>query len=277
MNTPSSDDIGPITPIGPIPPIPRPGRAGPEAELRRLLRDPAPHVRALAARLVAKLDLACLRPLLEELRGDPDALVRQQAQWALAQLAPRGGRGGAVVRPHGGYASLKAYQTTEIVCDGTVVFVRRFVPAGSRTRDQMDQAARSGKQNIVEASAAAGTSSKTELKLIGVARASLEELLEDYKDHLRQHGLALWDKNDPRALAIRKLAYAENRSYSTYRSYFEEGSAEVAANTAICLINQAAYLLDRLIKQLDQAFVEQGGVTERMYRMRRARRAAQQQ
>jgi four helix bundle suffix protein len=262
-----------MRPIGPIPP---PGKAGPEAELRRLLRDPAPHVRALAARLAAKLDLGCLRPELEELRGDPDPLVCEQAAWALSQLAPGGGRGGAIVRPHGGYASLKAYQSTEIVCDGTVVFCRRFIPANSRTRDQMDQAARSGKQNIVEASAAAGTSSKTELKLTGVARASLEEPLEDYKDYLRQHGLALWDKNDPRALAIRKLAYAENRSYATYRSYFEEGSAEVAANTAICLINQATFLLDRLIKQLDQAFVEQGGVTERMYNVRKARRAAQE-
>jgi len=277
MRTTSSDETGPVGPTGPISAIPRPGRAGPEAELRRLLRDPAPHVRALAARLVAKLDLGCLRPALEELRGDPDPIVREQAQWALAQLAPRGGRGGAVVRPHGGYASLKAYQTTEIVCDGTVVFVRRFIRAGSRTRDQMDQAARSGKQNIVEASAAAGTSSKTELKLTSVARASLEELLEDYKDYLRQHGLALWSKDDPRALAIRKLAYAENRSYTTYKSYFEESSAEVAANAAICLINQAAYLLDRLIKQLDQAFVEHGGVTERMYRARTARRDAQQQ
>jgi hypothetical protein len=161
--------------------------------LRRLLRDPAPHVRALAARLVAKLDLGCLRPEIEELHGDPDTLVSEQAQWALGQLVPGGGRGGSIVRPHGGHASLKAYQSTEIVCDGTVVFVRRFIPANSRTRDQMDQAARSGKQNIVEASAAAGTSSKTEIKLTGVARASLEELLEDYKDYLRQHGLSLWD------------------------------------------------------------------------------------
>lgn len=273
---PDNSQIGPIGPIGPISSIPRPGPSGPEPELRRLLRDPAPHIRALAARLVAKLDLACLRPALEELRGDPDERVRRQAAWALAQLVPSGGQAGAVIRTHGGYASLKAYQTLEIVCDGTVVFCRRFIPPGSRTRDQMDQAARCGKQNVVEASAAAGTSSKTELKLMGVARASLEELLEDYKDYLRQHGLALWSKNDPRALAIRKLAYAENRSYTTYKSYFEDADAEVAANTAICLINQAAYLLDRLIKQLDQAFLEHGGVTERMYRARKAHRAAQQ-
>lgn len=252
-------------------------RAGPEAEVQHLLRDSAPHVRAIAARLAAKLDLGGLRPTLEILRDDPDPLVREQAQWALKQLVPHGGREGEVIRPHGGYAALKAYQSVLIVCDATVVFVRHYIRAGSRTRDQMEQAARSGKQNIVEASAAAGMSSKTELKLMSVARASLEELLEDYKDFLRQHELALWSKNDPRALVIRKLAYVENRSYTTYKSYFEEGSAEVAANAAICLINQATYLLDRLINQLEQAFLEQGGVTERMYRTRKMLRNTRQQ
>ena len=128
----------------------------------------------------------------------------------------------------------------------------------------MVQAARSGKQNVVEASAAAGHSSKTELKLTGVARASLEELLADYRDFLRQHGLPQWAKDGPRAQEIRKLAYEENRSYKNYKSYIEEASPEVAANTAICLVYQATYLLDRLIKQLEQTFIEKGGMSERM-------------
>ncbi len=110
---------------------------------------------------------------------------------------------------------MKSYQTAEIVYDATLVFCNRFIDRRSRTRDQMVQAARSGKQNIAEGSMASGTSKKTELKLVGVARASLEELLLDYQDFLRQCGLVLWGKQHPQAQAIRKLAYAEDRSYST--------------------------------------------------------------
>lgn len=152
--------------------------------------------------------------------------------------------GSGLIPSHGGYRSLKSYQTAEIVHDATVVFCGRFVDEHSRTRDQMVQAARSGKQNIAEGSMASGTSRKTELKLVGVARASLEELLVDYQDFLRQHSLNLWDKNDPKARSIRKLAYASNRSSSTYKTYIEASSPEVAANTVICLIHQANYLLD---------------------------------
>jgi hypothetical protein len=102
----------------------------------------------------------------------------------------------------------------------------------------MVQAARSGRQNIAEGSQASGTSKKTELKLVGVARASLEELLLDYQDFLRQRGFALWAKDHPQAQVIRRLAYAQNRSYSTYRTYVESSSPEVAANTLICLVHQ---------------------------------------
>ena len=128
-----------------------------------------------------------------------------------------------LIPAHGGYAKLKSFQMAEIVYDGTVVFCDRFVDRRSRTHDQMVQAARSGRQNIAEGSQASGTSKKTELTLVGVARASLEELLLDYQDYLRQHGLPLWGKNHPQAQAIRKLAYAHNRSYSTYSSYIGEG------------------------------------------------------
>lgn len=173
-----------------------------------------------------------------------------------------------LIAPHGGYRELKSYQNAEIVYDGTVRFCDRFVDRRSRTHDQMVQAARSGKQNIAEGSMASGTSKKTELKLVNVARASLEELLLDFEDFLRQHGLALWDKEHPAAQAVRKLVYRANRSYETYKPYIENSPPEVAANTLICLINQTNYLLDQQLRQLEQQFVQEGGFTERLYRTR---------
>jgi restriction system protein len=173
-----------------------------------------------------------------------------------------------LIPPHGGYRELKSYRNAEIVYDATVAFCDRLVNRRSRTHDQMVQAARSGKQNIAEGSMASGTSKKTELKLVGVARASLEELLLDFEDFLRQRGLALWNKDHPIAGAVRKLAYADNRSYATYRSYIEGSPPETAANTLICLINQTNYLLDHQLRQLEQQFLEEGGFTERLYRTR---------
>jgi len=181
-----------------------------------------------------------------------------------------------LIGPHGGYRKLKSYQTAEIVYDATVAFCQRFIDRRSRTHDQMIQAARSGKQNIAEGSTASGTSKKTELKLIGVARASLEELLQDYQDFLRQHGLPLWDKNHPKAQAVRKLAYTSNRSYSTYKTYVESAPPETAANTILCLIHQANFLLDQQLRQLEQQFLNEGGFTEKMYHARQARREDQQ-
>jgi four helix bundle suffix protein len=173
-----------------------------------------------------------------------------------------------LIPAHGGYRDLKSYQNSEIVYDGTVAFCDRFVDRRSRTHDQMVQAARSGKQNIAEGSMASGTSKKTELKLVGVARASLEELLLDFEDFLRQRRLALWNKDHAAAQTVRKLVYSKNRSYETYRAYIEEGSPEVAANALICLINQTNYLLDQQLRQLEQQFVKEGGFTERLYRTR---------
>jgi four helix bundle suffix protein len=173
-----------------------------------------------------------------------------------------------LIPAHGGYRQLKSFQHAELVYDATVKFCDRFIDKRSRTHDQMVQAARSGRQNIAEGSQASGTSKKFELKLVGVARASLEELLLDYEDFLRQRGLALWGKNHPTAQAVRRLAYEKNRSYSTYRSYIEKATPEVAANTLVCLIHQTNYLLDQQLRQLEQAFLKEGGFTERLYQTR---------
>lgn len=156
----------------------------------------------------------------------------------------------------------------EIIYDATVKFCSRFVDKYSRTTDQMIQAARSGRQNIADASMASAVSKETEIKLIGVARASLEELLLDYQDYLRQHGLALWPKDDGRSLDVRNLGNSTDRSYKTYMSYIEQGSPEVSANTIICLIHQTNYLLDRQLRQLEQAFVKEGSLRERMLKAR---------
>lgn len=174
--------------------------------------------------------------------------------------------GESIIPAHGGYRKLVSYQTTQIIYDFTLEFCKKYIDFKSRTTDQMIQAARSGKQNIVEGTMASGTSKKTELKLIGVARASLEELLQDYEDYLRQKHLLLWPKTDYRALEIRKLSYGSNRSYTTYVIYMTD--SEKAANCAICLIHQANYLLDRQLASLEKEFLKKGGFTEALYRAR---------
>jgi restriction system protein len=203
-------------------------------------------------------------------------------------------RGESLIPKHGGYRRLRSFQTSEIVYDATAIFCDRFVGKRSRTNDQMVQAARSGRQNIAEGSMASATSKKTELKLTNVAKASLEELLLDYEDFLRQHKLRQWDKDDPEALAVRNrhrefpAEWFENRkvsdsSDSSDWSDKEErelldpygvagATAEVAANTVLCLINQATYLLKRQIERLEKNFLEEGGFTERLYHSRKKRR-----
>lgn len=177
-----------------------------------------------------------------------------------------------LIPPHGGYKDLQAFQMAEIVYDGTVAFTKLYLDKRSRTVDQMVQAARSGKQNIAEGSMASGTSKKTELKLVGVARASLEELLIDYQDFLRERSEQPWPKDHEKAVFVRKLSYRSNRSYTTYRTYVEEKGPINAANTMICLAHQANYLLDKLLRALEKEFVEEGGFTEKLYRVRSARR-----
>jgi restriction system protein len=177
-----------------------------------------------------------------------------------------------IIPPHGGYRKLKSYQAAEIIYDATVAFCDRFIDRRSRTHDQMVQAARSGKQNIAEASQDSGTSKKTELKLTGVARGSLQELLEDCQDSLRLRRLPIWARSHPQAQTIRRMAYRTDRTYGTYRAYIEEAPAETAANTILCLIHQANYLLDRQLESLEQQFLEEGGFTERLYRARQQHR-----
>ena len=174
-----------------------------------------------------------------------------------------------LIKAHGGYRDLKSFQMSEIVFDGTVKFCERFVDRFSRTTDQMVQAARSGRQNIAEGSQVSGTSKKTELKLVSVARGSLEELLLDYEDFLRQRELKRWEKDSKEALFVRKLGKQEDRAYSTYKPYLETRSAEVCANI---LIHQANYLLDQQLKALETDFLEEGGFTERLYNSRRRKR-----
>ncbi|RPI10547.1 MAG: four helix bundle protein [Zetaproteobacteria bacterium] len=190
---------------------------------------------------------------------------------------------GGFIPPHGGYQKLLSYQKAEIVYDATVSFCDRFIGRRSRTHDQMIQAARSGKQNIVEGSMASGTSKETEIKLTNVARASLEELLADYRDFLRVRKLLIWDKDDPKAQAVRKLGYGTEgthgmhrthrthgtcATYATYASHVEQSDPETAANAIICLIHQANYLLDQQLRALEAAFVKEGGLRERMTRAR---------
>jgi four helix bundle suffix protein len=171
----------------------------------------------------------------------------------------------AFILKHGGYRKLVSYRKAEIVYDLTVRFCARFLEKRDRTVDQMVQAARSGKQNIAEASQASGTSTETEIKLTNVARASLEELLVDYEDYLRVRALPQWSKDSREAQYVRDL---RGESYDTYRTFSETRPADVVANIAICLIHQANYLLDRQIRHLEQAFLEKGGIRERMTRER---------
>src|SRR3989344_1336236 len=160
------------------------------------------------------------------------------------------------------YKDLLSYQQATIIYDFTVSFCDRYIDKRLRTTDQMVQAARSGKQNIVEGSSER-TSEKSELKLLGVARASFQELLEDYEDFLRQRNLKQWDKNHPQALEIRNMSYKTDRTYWTYKSYLE--NSETAANVALCLIHQVNFLLDRQIKAAETQFIKEGGYAEKLY------------
>jgi four helix bundle suffix protein len=136
----------------------------------------------------------------------------------------------------------------------------------------MIQAARSGKKNLLEGSKAAVTSKETEIKLTNVARASLEELLDDYRDFLRVREHLEWDKNSKEPLYVRRLGRKTPQTYELYRRFAENRPAEIVANIALCLINQANYLIDRQLESLETAFLAQGGLRERMTRLRLERR-----
>jgi four helix bundle suffix protein len=168
----------------------------------------------------------------------------------------------------GHYANLLSYQRAEIVYDLTFRFCQRFLAKNDRTVDQMVQGARSGKQNIAEGSKASATSTETEIKLTNVARSSLEELLRDYCDFLRVRDLRLWPKDSKEAQYVRRLGAKPGVTFEAFREFCETRSGEVVANIAICLIHQANFLLDRQMRRLEQDFIKEGGIRERMTRAR---------
>ncbi|MGA2750764.1 MAG: four helix bundle suffix domain-containing protein [Verrucomicrobiota bacterium] len=210
-----------------------------------------------------------------------------------------------LIPPHGGYRKLKSFQVAQLTYDVTARFCERYIGKGSRTRDQMVQAARSGVQNIAEGSQASGTSKKTELKLTNVARAGLEELRLDYEDSLRLGGFAQWPPEHPALMRFKAKrcatleqvrAWVEEERHGLARTNADRqgldtarkasvpvsvqvrerpcrpGSGELVANAALLLVNLACHLLDKQIAAQEKAFVEQGGFTERLYRVRSQRR-----
>ncbi|HUG11908.1 MAG TPA: four helix bundle suffix domain-containing protein [Opitutaceae bacterium] len=177
-------------------------------------------------------------------------------------------KGDGFLPPRGNYRELKSFRKAEIVYDITYRFRRRFLQRGDRTIDQMVQAARSGKQNIIEGSKASKTSTEMELKLTNVARASLDELLNDYLDYLRNHDLKPWDKDSKEARYVRRLGGKAECTFEDFREFVKTRPGETVANIAICLIHQANFLLDKQIAQLEQDFLKDGGLRERMTKAR---------
>lgn len=169
---------------------------------------------------------------------------------------------------HGGYRNLITYQKAEIIYDGTIYFTNRFFKKYDRTIDQMVQAARSGKQNIAEASMASGTSKEMEIKLTNVARASLEELKIDYEDFLRSHKYEIWGKENRLVARLRELNKIPNANYETFRKGIENENPEICSNVMIGLIKVVSYLLNNQIKSLETAFINEGGLRERMTKAR---------
>jgi len=179
------------------------------------------------------------------------------------------------LRPSGGYRELRSFQTATLIYDGTWHFCERFIDRRSRTHDQMVQAARSGRQNIAEGNHAGAVSTKSEMELTNVARGSLEELLLDYQDYLRHRKLPLWPKTSREASQVRALSQqvsaitdpedaGDRARYALYEPWLENESAVIAANTLICLIHQANYLLDQQLSTLEQQFIETGGFSEQL-------------
>lgn len=197
------------------------------------------------------------------------------------------------LRPSGGYRELRSFQTSTVVYNATVSFCERFLDPRSRTIDQMVQAARSGRQNIAEGSRASATSSQTELRLVNVARASLDELLLDYEDFLRQRGHRQWAKSDPEALAVRAVGATIPRDQShpsdstdprtldasavadRYGRWLRHRDPAIVANAVICLIHQTNYLLDQQIRVLERSFIVGGGYSEQLAAARLAERRRQ--
>ena len=178
-----------------------------------------------------------------------------------------------IIPPRGDYQTLLSFHKAEVIYDITFRFAHKYLTLGDRTVDQMIQAARSGKKNLLEGSKAGRTSKETEIKLTNVARSSLEELLDDYLDYLRVREYPKWDKDSREALYVRGLGRKVPQTYELYRRFVETRPPEIIANIAICLINQANYLIDQQLLRLEKDFLDQGGLRERMTRARLAHRA----
>lgn len=202
----------------------------------------------------------------------------------------------AKIRPSGGYRDLHSFQAATLIYDATYWFCERNLEPRSRMSDQMVQAARSGRQNIAEGSRASATSSQTELRLVNVARSSLEELLLDYEDFLRHRRLERWAPDSPEALAVRNAWRNQSapsnptdptdlsdsndddtRRYALYRRWLDNENPAIRANALICLINQANYLLDQQIESLEKQFIEEGGYSEQLATARLAERSRKPQ
>ncbi|MEE3383960.1 MAG: four helix bundle suffix domain-containing protein [Prevotella sp.] len=168
---------------------------------------------------------------------------------------------------HGHYRQLRVYQVAEIIYDITFYFTQHYLQKGDRTIDQMVQAARSGKQNIAEGNQASATSSETEIKLTNVAKASLEELLDDYEDYLRVRQLPQWDNLHPRYEKMRQYARSQQIG-KEYAQVIRKMNDEEIANLCITLIHQAMYMLHKLLITMQERFVTEGGIKERMYQAR---------
>lgn len=164
-----------------------------------------------------------------------------------------------------------SYQKADVIYCLTYYFVEHYLRRNDRTCDQMIQAARSGKQNIIEGCAASSTSAKTEIKLVNVAKASLQELLEDYEDYLKTRGHRQWKENSVELLKMRELGTRHNDT-AFFMNIAQTRPPETIANMCIVLIKQADYLLFRQLKRLEQDFLANGGFNERMYRLRSKRR-----
>jgi four helix bundle suffix protein len=185
------------------------------------------------------------------------------------------GKPAGFIPPHGGYKKLFSYHKALVVYDATRCFCDRFIDKKSRTPDQMIQAARSGKQNILEGSQASGTSKETELFLTGVARSSQEELIEDYRDFMREHRIEEWSPDHPYARRLSQLSRIPGANYDTFKKGFEHPDPAICVNVIVGLIKVTCYLLDQQRGRLEQDFINEGGLRERMTRARLAARAKQ--
>ncbi len=171
----------------------------------------------------------------------------------------------------GNYKKLLSYQKEDVIYQMTCYFCTHFLTRGDRTVDQMVQAARSGKQNIVEGCAASATSAKTEIKPVNVAKASLKELLEDYEDYLKVHGHTHRAEGSAEYEAMRRIG-REHNDAAYFMGPVQTRPPETIANMAIILLNQADYLLYRQLERLSEDFAEHGGFSERMTALRRKHR-----